>query len=147
MEFYKVYIEKDGYRKIIGIITLLIYMYGIKLSSLYLTPSIKDSHFFLISLYWTIFMLLLILSKDNFLTHFFNGTFLHYCGKFSFGIYLFHMGFIGYFYANYNDKVKLKFEIVLYSFIGSFFVGALFYYLIERPLMKFAKKICYFISS
>ena len=32
MEFYKVYIEKDGYRKIIGIITLLIYMFGIKLS-------------------------------------------------------------------------------------------------------------------
>ena len=82
---------KLGFGNLLAILSTLMYVYGMKLFSMKLNPSLKSGkHFFLSGLYWSIFMLMFILSKENFFTRFFNGTFLHYCGKFSFGIYLLH---------------------------------------------------------
>ena len=146
-EVYKTYEDKTRFRVIMGTLSMLMFLYGSFLFSLTLTPTLKEGvHFFPSSVYWACFLLLFVLSKENFFTGYFNGRFLYYCGKFSFGIYLYHMGFISFFYKNYNKKVKLKFEIVLYSFIGTFIAGCLFYYLIEKPLMNLGNKICNFIS-
>ena len=148
MEIYKNSINKSHVRQTLGTIALLMYLYGMILFSQKLTPSLKGGkHFFLSGLYWTFFMLFFILSQDNYFTRFFNGSFLYFYGKFSFGFYLWHMGIIGFFYKHYNDTVRLKMEIVFYSFVCSFIAGCLFYYIIEKPLMKLANKLCYLISD
>jgi peptidoglycan/LPS O-acetylase OafA/YrhL len=50
-------------------------------------------------------------------------------------------GAIVYIAKHYKDKVTYEFEIILYSFLGSFIAGCLFYYLVEKPLMKLANKL------
>lgn len=76
MDLYRVNAEKNCFRNIFGIFSMLVYLYGMILFSATITPSLREGiHFFPTSLYWTFFILMFIMGKDNFFSRIFNGNF------------------------------------------------------------------------
>jgi peptidoglycan/LPS O-acetylase OafA/YrhL len=68
-------------------------------------------------------------------------------GKYSLGIYLLHP-IVLMVKPYYYDKLKEKglayttLEMIVNSFVMSYFAGFFFFYLIENPLMKLSMRIC-----
>jgi len=73
---------------------------------------------------------------------FFKAGFHLFAGKFSFGIYLFHPMCLIEVNRYFSGYFVYKSEKLVFAFIVSFLTGALFFYLIEQPLIKLAKKLC-----
>ena len=99
-------------------------------------------HFFGSSLYWSCFLFTFIIGGQNFFTDFFKISLFTQGGKFSYGIYLYHMMVIGYMNQNFRNKISLQFELIVYCFISAFIIGLVSYYLIEKNLIKLANYIC-----
>ncbi len=96
---------------------------------------------------WAIVLfLLLISSSQNRLKNFLeNSSFLASCGKYSFGIYLLHLAFI--FFATYCESLKIlrrlsepEYEFVFIAVC--FFLGKLWYQLLEKRMIDLANRIC-----
>ena len=146
-KIYKHQREKKNFGFTFGTISMVMYIAGMILCSRVFVPSLSDKYFFLISVYWAIFLCTFILGGSNYFTDFFKTKLLYFGGKFSLGIYLYHVGVIDFFFRFYRKTVKLQFEIILYSFICSFVIGFFHYYLFEKKLLQLASLICNFISN
>jgi peptidoglycan/LPS O-acetylase OafA/YrhL len=84
----------------------------------------------------------LTIGGSNFFSNIFNSSLLKYSGKYSFGIYLSHMEGLKYSYRFFEKYSNIKLEIVINSCIACYFIGIIFFYLIEDPCIKLANKIC-----
>ena len=84
---------------------------------------------------------------SNFFSDFFKRKFFYYGGKFSYGFYLYHMGIIYFFVNNFGKKKRLHIEIIFSSFVTTFAIGCIHYYLIEKNLIKLANLICNYIDK
>jgi len=96
------------------------------------------------SVYTTLYhcALLLAIGGSNFFSNIFNSSLLKYSGKYSFGIYLSHMEGLKYSVRFFEKYSNIKLEIIINSCIACYFIGIIFYYLIEEPCIKLANKIC-----
>ena len=94
------------------------------------------------SIYWSIFLIFTLMGSPNYVSLFFqNSMFLQQCGKYSFGIYLFHrmaQYFLGQKFKFLNE---MKVDFVITHIFLSFIIGYLFYQLVEKNLLKLASKI------
>lgn len=91
-------------------------------------------------------LFLFVRTEHNFVKAFFeNSSLLSDCGKYSFGIYLFHQVVIGvmnteYIKTNVVSHLKLPIKyLVLY--LLAYLFGYLFFHLIEKHLINFANKV------
>ena len=133
------------FRFLFGVVSLVLFLKGLTRFSRYYNTDLRiDMDFFDASLYWSIFLFMFIVGSPNFFTNFFKLGLFKYCGKFSYGIYLYHMMVIDYIHKNYRNTVKLKIEIVIYCFVSIFVIGFIFYYLVEKNLIRLANFICSF---
>ena len=57
------------------------------------------------------------------------------------------MGIIEFIFDNFEKYVKLKFEIILYSFTVTFAIGFLHFHLFAKYLIKMANLICKFLEG
>lgn len=90
---------------------------------------------------WTILLLCMLLSAPNRFTNAFKTQFLRKCGKFAYGIYLWHS------YAivlskDYMPTSNSGFESIFLTVLIAYFLGKIFYYLIEYPLIKLSSILC-----
>jgi peptidoglycan/LPS O-acetylase OafA/YrhL len=132
------------FKKIINVLLIFLFMFAIRFFSEFW--SIENIPFISISyinrgFFWSFTVLLMLLGAPNYFTNIFSeNNFLKYCGKFSFGMYLFHpmcMLII----KSYTHTKSVIEQLILVVFL-SFFVGYLFFLLIENNLMLFANVIC-----
>jgi peptidoglycan/LPS O-acetylase OafA/YrhL len=146
------YTENIHFKFIFGLISMILYIYGMILWSPLYNPSLKYSTYslytFQASVFWSIVMITMILGAPNFFTDLFNYSFFKYAGQFSFGIYLLHPMCI-YYAKNICTKHKCKatFEFVIYSFILSYLAGFIFFYFLENLLMKLSKYCCSYLNK
>ena len=131
---------------ILGIITLMVYIKALKYGSSYYNKSLTEyGSFFNASFYMAIILFLMLNGSPNFFTDIFNCRLFKVAGKFSFGIYLFHPMCLIEVKKILNFQSKLI--ILLYALAASFLAGAVFFHLIENPLMKFANYSCKMLSN
>lgn len=91
-------------------------------------------------------LFLCVRTEFNFVKAFFESSnLLSNCGKYSFGIYLFHQVVIGVLHTEYmrtnvvlHLKTPIKF-LLLYSV--AYLVGYIFFHLLEKHLIKFGNKV------
>jgi peptidoglycan/LPS O-acetylase OafA/YrhL len=126
------------------------YIYGLKLNAKYFHN--KTSTNFCLncqyneSLYWSIFIfLLLFINPESILVNIFNLKLLKKFGLYSFGIYLLHFEpfAIVTFLSKKNIMNKTSIEYIITEFFGVYFLGAIFFRLIENPAMNLGN---YFIK-
>ena len=101
------------------------------------------------SIYWTIFILFLLLEKKSKFSEVMNLTILKKCGEYSFGIYLMHHDALaGVKYLNQKNFMnKTGLEIITLALILSYFCGMCFYHFIEVPSMNVGNYVIDKISS
>ena len=92
MKIYKNNKDKKYFGFTFGTISLLLYLIGMILCSPVYTPKLYDKYLFFVSVYWAIFLFFFILGGGNYFTDFFKSKLFYFGGKFSFGIYMYHMG-------------------------------------------------------
>jgi peptidoglycan/LPS O-acetylase OafA/YrhL len=106
------------------------------------TTHFKDSR---ISMIWSAALLALIISSPNAVTTYLNENYwLKTSGKYSFGIYLLH------FWPFVLTKVfhfKYSFQKSIIIIAACYFIGMLFYYLVENQLMKISRSACRRINA
>lgn len=97
---------------------------------------------------WSIslYMALLTSSSNNPLVKFYKFKFFRNCGKYSFGIYLFHPAVIHLVASNYLYFSLFKFRVV-FSILILYLFGFLFYHLLEKHLVRLANYICSKLDS
>jgi peptidoglycan/LPS O-acetylase OafA/YrhL len=143
VKLYKKISGRNLFRLILGIISIALYVKGMhKYSKFYNKDLHAERDFFESSLYWSVFLFAFIIGGQNFFTNIFKLGLFSYGGKFSYGIYLYHMMVIDYFNRNYRSQVQLQFEFIIYCFIGAFLIGMLTYYVIDKNLIRLANYIC-----
>ena len=133
----------NRFKFIIGILSSLMYIKILKYGSGSYNHHLNEYEcFFKAAFHLAIIYLFMLIGDCNFFTNIFKNSFLKLAGKFSFGIYLFHPmcltevnTFFGRYFVYINEKL-------LFAFFVSFLIGALFFYLIEQPLINIAKKLC-----
>ena len=144
-DFFK-YTEYIYFKNIFGLISMVLYIYGMTLWTPLFNPIINDNYevfTFKASLYWSIVMISMILGAPNFFTDLFNYKFIKYAGQFSFGIYLLHPMCILYSLDICSKyKCKATFQYVFLTLILSYFAGFIFFYFVENLLMKLSKYCC-----
>lgn len=131
-------------QNIISAITLFLFFFGFKIFSEFWNKDnlevFEKSKLILSSVYWSFFVFLMLIGSPNYLTIFFGQTnFLTKCGKYSFGMYLFHPMVMQFFK---EFKFESGLERLISVFIVSFCVGYLFFVLVEDRLIKFANLLC-----
>jgi peptidoglycan/LPS O-acetylase OafA/YrhL len=92
-------------------------------------------------------MIFAMLFADTFgpASAFFNNDFLRSCGKYSFGIYLFHPMVIEIYIrlvSVYPLKATFLFDLAAAVFSVTYLVGLLWFHLLEDRLIKLASKCC-----
>jgi peptidoglycan/LPS O-acetylase OafA/YrhL len=105
------------------------------------------SHSNLCGIFWSYFLFILLnISDQNFfiIKCFTESIVFKSCGKYSFGIYLFHPMCIK--LLEFSVKTKTVFEKLVLIMLLSYLVGFLFFYLIENPLINVANLLCKKIS-
>ena len=143
LDLYEKALNFNVFRLFLGIISMVLYINGMMKYSKYYNKDLKiGEHFFGSSLYWSCFLFTFIIGGQNFFTDFFKISLFSQGGKFSYGIYLYHMMVIGYMNQNFRNKISLQFELIVYCFISAFIIGLVSYYLIEKNLIKLANYIC-----
>jgi peptidoglycan/LPS O-acetylase OafA/YrhL len=133
----------NRFKFIIGILSSVMYIKILKYGSSSYNHQLNEYEcLFKAALHLAIIYLLMLIGDCNFFTNIFKNSFLKLAGKFSFGIYLLHpMCLIE--VNRYSSRYFVyKNEQLLFAFFVSFLMGALFFYLIEQPLMNMAKKLC-----
>jgi len=147
------YTNNSRFKFKIGVLTSIIYFIGIIIWSPEFNFLINFPFMtYLAGFYWSIVMGLMIIGAPNFFTNIFNFKYFKYGGKYSFGIYLLHPMCIHYVKEFLQIKYKRSdFEIIICYVILSYFLGFLFFYMLENILMKsangFIKLIIYGFNS
>jgi peptidoglycan/LPS O-acetylase OafA/YrhL len=132
----------NKFRFLISYINPISFIYGLKLSNAFYRPKI----FCYISygVYWSIYILILLLDVQTCFTEVINLSIFKKFGKYSFGVYLLHVQ--GFRLVHYLIEEKfirrLDFMILFLEIFISFIFGMFFYYFIENPLMKCANILC-----
>ena len=122
----------------ISFLTIIVILFGVRYFSPFFNKHLSSlKHTFLAGVCWSLSIILLLLGSANFMTQFLSHCqFLRYCGRFSFGIYLFNPMILYYFV---DVKLSTEFERLFIISICSFITGFLFYYLVENNLMMMAE--------
>lgn len=135
-------------RFIFGIITCIVYVQSLKYGSSYYNKKLTEyNSFFISSLQIAFLLVLMLMCSPNFFTDTFNIKLLKLAGKYSFGIYLLHPMCITETKLYLSKYIQSKVELLMYSLLMSYLAGALFFHLIEKPLMNFANNLCKKLSS
>ena len=142
------YLEKwdvffNKFKLTLGMISCVVFVKTLKYGSISYNRDLNEyTHLFKSGVHMTLIYLLMLTGDENFFTNIFKNSFLKRAGKYSFGIYLWHpmclievSRYMGRYFA-------YKSELLLVAFGVSFLAGALFFYLIEKPLMKLANSLC-----
>jgi peptidoglycan/LPS O-acetylase OafA/YrhL len=133
----------NRFKFIIGILSSLMYIKILKYGSGSYNHHLNEYEcFFKAGFHLFIIYLLMLIGDCNFFTNIFKNSFLKLAGKFSFGIYLFHPMCLIEVNRYFSGYFVYKSEKLVFAFFVSFLTGALFFYLIEQPLIKLAKKLC-----
>lgn len=128
---------------VIGLISLIVFVRLIKRCSPVYNFNLDGLDGAIYStLYHCAVLFFLAIGGSNFFSNIFNSSLLKYSGKYSFGIYLSHMEGLKYSVRFFEKYSKIKLEIVINSCIACYFIGIIFYYLIEEPCIKLANRIC-----
>ena len=141
-EMYKNYESSKYFKLFFGTASMVLYLAGMVLFSLFYNKNLNDRYYFRCSVYWALFLCLFVLGGSNYFTDLFKFRLFSYGGKISFGFYLYHVGVIDFIFDSFGKSVKLKFEIIVYSFIVAFAIGFLHYLFVEKNLIKLANLIC-----
>jgi len=133
----------NRFKFIIGILSSSMYIKFLKYGSGSYNHHLNEYEcFFKAGFHLFIIYLLMLIGDCNFFTNIFKNSFLKLAGKFSFGIYLFHPMCLVEVNRYFSGYFVYKSEKLVFAFFVSFLTGALFFYLIEQPLIKLAKKLC-----
>ena len=140
---------------IINILNLFLGILAV-LTSIYYTKNVSNIevyNFMIRPAYlWMLVLFMMLISKDN--TNLFKyyllekNLLLCYIGKYSFGIYLFHPMCIllsNYIQDNYS-LINNFLPRVIIIFLASFLIGLMFFFIVEKNLLKFSFKICEYIQ-
>lgn len=138
---------------VISISCVFMFPYGFRIFS-YMWQS-ENSKFFqsnvkvLSSVYWSFFVFLMLVGAPNYITNIFNISFLKKCGKYSFGMYLFHPACLQLVHCLYpfiprctKRDLKTDVEVLVAVVFLSYFVGYLFFNFIENNLINLANVLC-----
>lgn len=166
--FYSQLEQKAIFQKIRNSKKIRILM-GFSISILFYLIIRKFSRFFQIHMTWEkgslsaeyhtlLLFILVLIGAPNFITEFLENKILQNLGKYSFGIYLWHVMCID--IVNYESKMFLEnkqsryylgrlsnTEKFMMLFLHSYICGWLFFNLIESPLMRIANFLCEKISN
>jgi peptidoglycan/LPS O-acetylase OafA/YrhL len=93
------------------------------------------------TLYWSGALLLTMLNHPNLISNFFDNFFLKSLGKYYLSCYLLHFGSI-YIVKHYFFKMANQVEHIIVCIGLSYFVGCVFYHVIEDPLIRFSYFLC-----
>ncbi len=96
--------------------------------------------------YWSIFLCASLLSSPNRFTNIFKTRLLRNSGKYSYGIYLLHPCAL-HLIAEYMPKYNSELVRIFYTICLAYWLGKLFYFLIELPLLKVSNKACLYVTS
>lgn len=135
-------IKTKIFQFLIFIASLLVLYYGFKFTNKYFLGEISNLILFEAksARVWAFFILLMTLGAPNFLTRrLSNNNSLKMAGKFSFGIYLWHPIVVLFGHRQKFDTILEQLTLILSL---AYFVGYLFFCLIENPLLILASKIC-----
>lgn len=152
------YLQTNSLLTILGFVTMCLYAKGVTLSSLPYNSELSNidktnldnnvgvyTLTYKVSVYWTIVLFLMLVGTPNFFTNIFEMNVLRTAGKYSFGIYLLHPMCIN--LVRDHIKPVLKYEYFFYVLLLSFFVGFLFFHLVENIMIKLANFLCRKISE
>ena len=145
------FLKSEYFLNLAGLVSMLMYMYGVTLSSLPYNPKLTHMEggvfvlTYRVSLWWTGVLFVMLIGAPNFFNNLFEATILRTIGKFSFGIYLYHPMCIT--LVKTHVKTKFDYEIFFHVALLSFLVGLVFFYLIENVMIKTANNLCKKISS
>ena len=118
------------------------FLYGLYICGNYTLENGKTACQLNFSVYWTIFMfILLMLSEKSIMAFFFNFCLFKKFGKFSFGVYLLHydlLNVVKLFESVYLDRSYLIFGFELFF---ALFFGMIFFYMVEYPFMNIGNLI------
>jgi len=131
-EIYKSYENSKYFKLFFGTVSMVLYLAGMVLLSPFYNESLNDRYYFRCSVYWALFLFTFVIGGSNYFTDFFKLKLFSYGGKISFGFYLYHIGVIDFIFEHLGKKVKLKFELILYSFIVTIAIGFLHYLSFSR---------------
>ncbi len=129
-----------------SVVTLLIKSLSfIVLTSLFFiqfyAKTIKYGHFSTIS----IMICLLYADRTSPIMQLFSTYVMRKCGQFSFGMYLFHR-VVSQAYLNIqlenHHGINFFYEIVFIHLISTFFIGLIWFYLVENIMIKVANQLC-----
>jgi peptidoglycan/LPS O-acetylase OafA/YrhL len=98
------------------------------------------------ALYQTIMIFVMLFAQaQGPISTLFNSWLLQTCGKYSFGIYLFHPMVIEIFIRLrqfYSLTFRFQFESIFVIFFTTYLVGMIWFFILENFLIKLANKIC-----
>jgi peptidoglycan/LPS O-acetylase OafA/YrhL len=128
-------------------VTLLgLIFYVFRFRTPFFNPFIKEKFSFetIPSLVWSVCILLMVLSHPNAFTNYLAASnILVSSGKYSFGIYLWHTVVIEFYRGRVNSMTNNSEVLdVGGTIVISYFVGYLFYCVVEEPLIVFANYLC-----
>jgi peptidoglycan/LPS O-acetylase OafA/YrhL len=135
------FIRKFGF--IVTIIIIIAFIYGLMLTtSSYMGHSIVGFCHYKYSVYWSCFIILLLLHQKSLFSVLINLSIFKKFGQFSFGVYLLHYEMLNVVYW-FENTVVLKYPImiIILELIVSFTAGMIFFYLIENPMMNIGNLI------
>ena len=95
--------------------------------------------------YWSVFLFLMLSSAPNRFSNMFKTGLLRNSGKYSYGIYLLHPCAL-HLIAEYMPDYKSELVRIFYTICLAYWLGKLFYYFIEFPLLKLSNKACVYAT-
>jgi peptidoglycan/LPS O-acetylase OafA/YrhL len=136
--------NRNVQRGLVAVLFVIIF-YVFRFRTQFFYPEIEDTFSYetIPSLCWAVCIVIMVLTHPNPLTSYLSSSsFLVSSGKYSFGIYLWHLVVLD--QLRNNSYVSIKSEVidVLSTITVSYFVAYVFFCLVEDPFMKFANYLC-----
>ena len=133
------------YNALIGYVMFILYYLGLRCSSpVLISPMVISENVY--PYYWTVFMFLMLLFAPNRFTQVFTMRMLTNFGKYSYGAYLMHT----YAIVLITERKSISnsyLEQMFFMLVISYFLGKIFYCLIDLPLIKLANKTCSLVTG
>jgi peptidoglycan/LPS O-acetylase OafA/YrhL len=129
---------------VITLFSVIFYVFRFRTQYFYIPIEDTFSYETIPSLAWGVCIVIMVLSHPNSLTNYLAASnVLVSSGKYSFGIYLWHIVVIE-FYRDRVNSMTNNSEVVDVggTIVISYFVGYLFYCVVEEPLIVFANYLC-----
>ena len=138
---------------IVSCCLMVVFYIGLRKSSTFLSDTkplvdkyeFRDVNYF--SNYWTIFLLMMLLLPPNRFSSVFNTRFLKQCGKYSYGIYLWHVYALTLLKENKKVPKTSEFEQALFIVVVSYIFGKMSFHLFEVPLQKASLFFCSLVQT